>query len=832
MAPLTRWTLALTPPGACETPAQAALLIDWIDAAAPGTTAAALRAAGRPYDDLFGRDVWWRTTLEGAGPRTLRFKGLATLCEVWLDDRLLLASESMFLAHAVDVELKGGETLWLAFRALAPRLEAKLLRARWKTRITPRAGLRGVRTTLMGQMPGWQPQVDCVGPWRGVALVDRGPVRLDDVRIQAERTGAGGRLQVSIPPSPAHPGEGRDPVAGAKKPEIAISTPSSGPRSALGPGLRRDERMRGASVQCAGVSATVSPRPDGCLTATLDLPHVRPWQPATHGDQPLYPVTLDLDGETFDLGPVGFRSIAVDRGADGKGFGVVVNGEPVFARGACWTTPDLLTLTSTAEACEPALRLMVEAGMNMVRLPGVGAYEADAFYDLCDELGLMVWQDFAFANFDYPVQDPAFAALCESEARQLLARIAHRPSLAVLCGGSEIAQQAAMMGLPGAARTTPLADGLLADVAAELAPGLPYVPHSPGGGDLPFTVGEGVGHYYGVGAYRRPLEDARRAGVRFAAECLAFANVPQGDLDPNGPAWKAGVPRDVGADWDFDDVRDHYLRLLFGEDAAELRARDPRLYLDLSRRVSAEVMEATFAEWRRPASPTRGALVWTVQDVVPGAGWGVLDARGEPKAAYHGLKRALRPVQLSITDEGVDGLALHLLNETAAPVEAQLTLAALAEGARPVVRCGRAVVLPPRSAETISAFALLGAFYDFGLCYNFGSPAHDVVVARLAIEGGETIEAVHYPRGRRLPRPASAVAATLAAEGGAWVLTLATDRLVEALWLRVPGFRPSHDGFPLIPGAPRPLGLRPLAGAAARPSGVLYAEGGAVLARF
>ena len=264
ITPLTRWTLALTAPGACETPAQAAALTDWLAAAAPGTTAAALHAVGRPYEDLFGYDVWWRTTLEDAGSRTLRFDGLATLCEVWLDDNLLLASESMFLADAVDVELKGGEILWLAFRALSPRLAAKLPRARWKTRITSRAALRGVRTTLMGQMPGWQPPVDCVGPWREVALVERGPVRVDAVTLYSEWTGAGGRLSIQVRPP-----------------------------------LRR-----GGSLNCAGVSGKLVQDASGVLQATLDLPDVRPWWPATHGDQPLYPVTLTLDRETITLGRV------------------------------------------------------------------------------------------------------------------------------------------------------------------------------------------------------------------------------------------------------------------------------------------------------------------------------------------------------------------------------------------------------------------------------------------------------------------------------------------------------------------------------------------------
>ena len=306
--------------------------------------------------------------------------------------------------------------------------------------------------------------------------------------------------------------------------------------------------------------------------------------------------------------------------------------------------------------------------------------------------------------------------------------------------------------------------------------------------------------------------------------------MPYGDLPAYGSdAWKAGVPRDVGADWDFDDVRDHYLRELYGEDAATLAARDPALFADLSRATSAHVMEATLAEWRRPDSPTRGGVVWTLQDVVPGAGWGVLDAAGAPKAAWYRLKRAFRPVQLTITDEGVNGLALHVLNETAQAVEAELSLVALAEGARPVVRCARTLALTPRSAQTITAFDLLGAFFDFGHVYRFGPPAHDAVVARLAtLEGATLAQAVHYPLGRRLPRPAPTVTAILAAEGDGWMLTLETDRLVEEAWIGAPGLRPDDDGFALAPGLKTVVRLK-RSGPIADPAVTVRASGGAIL---
>ena len=212
----------------------------------------------------------------------------------------------------------------------------------------------------------------------------------------------------------------------------------------------------------------------------------------------------------------------------------------------------------------------------------------------------------------------------------------------------------------------------------------PYVPSAPWGGDLPFRTDRGVANYYGVGAYRRPLEDARRAEVRFASECLAFANVPDeagleglrvdGGLAVGGRL-EAGVPRDEGAGRDFDDVRDHYLERLFGVDPAELRRVDHDRYLELSRAASGEVMAETYGEWRRAGSPCQGALILWLKDLAPGAGWGVLDHRGEPKVAYHHLRRALAPVAVWSTDEGLGGIGVHVANDRPQPLAARLRVA-------------------------------------------------------------------------------------------------------------------------------------------------------------
>lgn len=797
------WRMILTPAGAIADPAGLDGLSGFIDAPVPGTVAGALERAGRfdrtapePLDHL---DAWYVLDLAGEvpGEAMLHFDGLATVAEVWWNGAPALSSDSMFVRHELPVTLTGRDRLVLCFRALKPHLEKRGPRARWRPQMITPQGLRLVRTTLLGRMPGWCPQVHAAGPWRPVRLLRPAPALPADVRIAARLEEDGtGRLDI------------RFRLDGAASPRI----------------------------ECAGMAVVATRDGEGRFAASLAIPEVAAWWPRTHGAPVLHDVHLVADGARHRLGRTGFRRIEIDRGADGRDFALHVNGTGIFCRGAVWTNADIVDLPGSRERYAPLLKLAADANMNMLRIGGTMTYETPDFFALCDELGLMVWQDFQFANFDYPANDPAFVENVRTEIAQFLEACAASPSLAVLCGGSEIDQQAAMLGLPESAWAGPLTREILPELAVAHRPDVPYVENSPGGGAMPFAPNAGVTHYYGVGAYCRPLEDARRAEVRFAAESLAFANVPEREtLDAHlpvpavhDPRWKARVPRDRGASWDFEDVRDHYLGLLYGEDPARLRREDAGRYLDLSRAVPGEVMEATFAEWRRPQSTCNGALVWTFQDLLPGAGWGVVDATGLPKSAWHALRRAFRPVQLVLSDEGTNGLDVHVINDGAEEQTLTLGLSCLRHGRQPVVGGRREVRLAPYSAKTLPATDLFGAFFDTTYAFRFGPPPHDVTVGRLVDGNGTVIaEAFHFPRGRAKALFSAMLSAELRQDDGEWLLELSTDRFVQSVAVEAEGFLPSDNWFHLAPGGVKVLRLAPRAGMdpAARPTGEIRGIG-------
>jgi beta-mannosidase len=389
-----------------------------------------------------------------------------------------------------------------------------------------------------------------------------------------------------------------------------------------------------------------------------------------------------------------------------------------------------------------------------------------------------------------------------------------------------------MMGLDPALGRDALWEERLPQILAQAEADCAYVRSTPCGGDLPFHPSRGVTHYFGVSGYFAPLEDARRADVRFAAECLAFANVPdEVEVPVHHPVWKSGVQRDagsgwdLGAGWDFDDVRDHYLQLLFEVDPVQLRRSDLSRYLELSRATSGEVMGEVMGEWRRAASRCRGALVLWLKDMLPGAGLGILDERGNPKVAYHHLRRALAPVAVWTTDEGVGGVAIHLANDRPDKLRATLRVALYRDLEAPVAKAAEDIELPPHGAAERSVEGLLGHFADAAWAYRFGPPAHDVIVVSLET-GGEPAQLLsqsfRFPAGRPRAREAAERLGLRARwrthpDGGA-SLTIETRRLAYGVRVHVPGFVADDDAFSVEPGGARLVRLTP-ASAGASPSG-------------
>jgi beta-mannosidase len=792
---LTDWSVASAAAGSVDHPDSLAPSdLQWLPLEAPGTAAAALRLAGLWTDESvidFDADDWWfRTSFPGesGSAGSIRFAGLATIADVWLNGEHVLHSEDMFIENTVAFIAAAQNDIVIVCRSLRQHLAKRRPRARWKTRLVEAQQLRWVRTCLLGRMPTWPPNAAPVGPWRPVEVVI-GATEFEVVRLRAGFANGVGRAEFT-----------------------GVYRGQTSPESA---------RLRiGDTTTDMLVTATNG---GWSVTGVVTDADVDGWFPATHGVPTMYPASMIVDvghEVLYDLGQVGFRSLEVDQ-VDGA-FRISVNDVPIFCRGACWVPIDPVGLWCTRDELRTALLQVVDAGMNMVRLTGTMVPEQDEFYELCDELGVLVWQDLMFANMEYPIGDPDFAAVVRSEVLQLLNRLDRHPSLTVVCGGSEVEQQAAMMGLDTGVFTNELGRSILANLVGEVLPDVQYVPCSPSGGVFAFTMSTGVSHYYGVSAYLRPLDDARRANVRFTSECLAFSNVPcpqsvdeflrDGERPCHAPRWKARVPRDRGTGWDFEDVRDHYVRTLFGVEPMQVRYADSDLYLDLGRAASCIAIESTVSEWRRARSSCDGALVFTLRDMIEGPGWGLIDAKGRPKSVYYAMARASSPLAVLLSDEGLNGLVAHVHNDRPSRFEGRVRARSFGMDGNLVADRISDVEVPAHGSQVISVDSLFDGFLDLTSAFRFGPPTIDVVsVDLLSCDDHVMSRSSFLPQGSaRVRTGAVHLGARAVRDGSAMRVVLTSNLFAYYVSIDAPGWMPEDSWFHLMPGEERLIVCRPV----------------------
>ncbi|MDO5367791.1 glycoside hydrolase family 2 protein [Kocuria sp.] len=768
-----------------------------IPARIPGTITGALRDAlgGSAVDEALAvaaeETAWeYRTRITTAGGlHKIRSRGVATVSELWVAGHRVKTSTSAFAPWDDVVRLPPGECdVALRLLPLSTVTVPRKPRAKWLSPLVSDRSLRWRRTPLIGHIdwPGARP---VLGPWGGlsaepVPAADRAPVidaRPRAVRTRVDESGVGTVL-VDLRVNPT----------GRTAESVRLSCAGAGVEVVV-----TDARTRGRDA----------------VTVELPVPNPRLWWPhamaAGQAAEPaLHEVRVEV-GDTTSSHRVGFRSVTAQPRADRAGLGLRVNGVPVFARGVVWAGADPFETAADPASVRMLLMRLRTAGATMIRLPGTGCYESDTFHDLCDELGLMVWQDVALGPLD-PPDDPGWRAQVSEEVRSLAARSAAHPSTVVISGGTEVIQAPVLAGRPAAEWTPdvlvediPRAVGAAgADVVvvasspcsdADLdAAARAYEAGAAASAERPVTIAEpvttavvhspvdatdGVCHYFGVGAYGRALEDARSSGVRFAAECLAFAVPPEpatvreqfgtdGPLDhpDRAAAWQAGLARDPGAAWTFEDTTMRYVQRLFLDRdsdpnatlAAPARAADETALathagrLDYQRAALAHVFQRALAHWRRSDSPCRGALILASHSTAPGAGWGVLDAAGRPTAAWYGMRRACAPTTVCFLPEGGNGLSVHLWHDGPGELSATLrwTVATVQGGCQQPIEV--AVTVPARGGRVLRGDLADGTFRDLDNAYGFGAREYEGIRAELVASDGTVLATdVHLSGGPR-----------------------------------------------------------------------------------
>ncbi|MBP1561753.1 MAG: glycoside hydrolase family 2 protein [Oscillospiraceae bacterium] len=627
----------------------------------PGSLYSALIEAGKipdPYfgenqyevgalsdtDCIFERSFTADKELMACGKIYLRFKGIDTVAEVYLNGKLVGNAENMHRTYEYDVTecIKSGENT-LTVKIFSP---VKYIRERQEKN---RAW--GVNSTMDGfpqirkahYMFGWDwgPQLPDMGIWRDVELVGVKGGRIESVYVRQEHRSSSVKLAFDTSIS--------DISSDKLRMDIVITSP-------------------GGEENLISVSANKSEISVGCVITNPML-----WNVRGYGKQNLYMVRVMLfdgdepvDKQEFNIG---LRTVEVCRDADenGEEFCFKVNGVKIFAMGANYIPEDQILPRCSADRTRELLKSCAAANYNMIRVWGGGIYPDEYFYDMCDRLGLLVWQDFAFACAVYNANE-SFSENIVGEFIDNVMRLRNHASLGMWCGNNEIESAIQYWGIPVTEAQKQdylrIFEYLIPEVIRRYDPQRFYWPSSPssgGGFDESSAPHRGDSHYWDVWHNLKPFGDYRKHIFRFCSE-YGFESIPsiktveefadKKDWNLCSPVMEAHQKCDAG-----NEKMLYYLAQM---------VHYPYSFEGLvyaTQLVQAEAIRTNVEHMRRNRGRCMGSLYWQVNDSNPVISWSSIDYFGRWKALHYYAKRFYAPVLCSVDDTDKEKLTVNISNE-------------------------------------------------------------------------------------------------------------------------------------------------------------------------
>lgn len=498
------------------------------------------------------------------------------------------------------------------------------------------------------------------------------------------------------------------------------------------------------TVTLAGKTARadvkVSAEHGGKATLSLDVGKPDLWWPAGHGAQPLYEAVVAIPGDTVRRN-IGFRTLEVvtEKDAVGASMFFRVNGIDIFAKGANWIPADSLPAAITPERIDALLSAAVEANMNMVRLWGGGFYEFDAFYDACDRLGLLIWQDMMFSCSQYP-STPDFLEEVDAELRYQIKRLSSRPSIAIWCGDNEVIGSLTWFEISRNNRDRYLVNydrlnRVIDKAVQDTDPDRRFWPSSPCNGDMDYGDAwhddrSGDLHFWDVWHSNKNFEHYYTVQPRFCSE-FGFQSFPSMTgirAFAGGPEnWNATSPvmefhqRDGAGNSRIIDTMARYFRVPSGFES----------FVYLSQLQQAMAIETAVRYWRSLKPHSMGALYWQLNDVWPAVSWSSIDHSLAWKTLHYHAKRFFAPVALAA--RMLDGkLVVRAINDRHGAVTLETRLRSFdLEGTLIDERHAKGQVPPDRAIEimAITAPVAQDRFYVIDAKVDgVASPEHQLVV--------------------------------------------------------------------------------------------------------
>jgi beta-mannosidase len=643
----------------------------WLDALVPGSVYNDLLAAGKMedpfyreneykalelcnYDYEYERSFTVGRDILSCDKIVLLCEGLDTLSEVSINGRNIISTDNMHRIYEIDIKdfLKEGENLiHVLFKspveyALRKQKEFPLLNSGDAVE-----GISHLRKAHCMFGWDWGPKLPDMGIWRNISIRAYNNGRIEDVYITQKHEESKVDLDV----------------------RVRIQNWSS---SQLGV-LVKVTAPDGSTIE----EKIVTDKNEEHISVTVRNPEL--WWPNTFGKQPLYNIEVALLREDNLLESkslrIGLRTLTVKREKDqwGESFEFEINGISIFSMGADYIPEDNILGRCSRERTEKLIKSCIEANFNSIRVWGGANYPEDYFFDLCDEYGLIVWQDLMFACGIYRMTDD-FKENIKQEAIDNIKRIRHHASLGLWCGNNE--QEVAWVEWGWSQRWSASLKAdyikqfevLLPEVAKEVDPNTFYwlaSPSSTGSFDKPNDENYGDMHYWGVWHGREPFTAYRKHYPRYMSEfgIEAFPSVKTIETFT--------IPEDRNI---FSPVMESHQKCASGNEKILYYIAEnykyPKDFSSLiyaSQLIQAEGLRYGVEHWRRNRGRCMGAIYWQLNDCWPVASWASIDYFGRWKALHYSAKKFFSPILISACEEGTD-VSLHVSNETLKAVNGTL----------------------------------------------------------------------------------------------------------------------------------------------------------------
>lgn len=595
----------------------------------------------------------------------LECDGLDTIADITLNGHVLGHVDNMHIAYRFDVTDKlTPSTNSLNIKFYSPVNYAKPLVEK-EPLMSPGDSIPGaiyVRKSASQWGWDWGPKIPTSGIWRSIRLAGYNIGRIEDVRIrQFHRNSGSVTLTVEVG------------IEKFRRAAIGVIVRLTHPDGQV------EEQL------CKLISSRAK-----CSFA-IDKPRL--WWPNGYGDQPLYCVQAELvegalGGNRRAQGTVlhsvtrrvGLRTIEVDQSKDkhGRSFAFVVNGVRIFAKGANWIPADQFPSRISDDHYRHLISSAAKANMNMLRVWGGGIYEDDRFYDLCDEYGILVWQDFMYACAQYPT-DKAYLENYRAEAEYNVTRLRGRACLALWCGNNEM-EWFLGNGVGGDQNQhwrkayAKVFHDLLMSVCSRLDPDTLYWPSSPSNGmHRPFVDPNsglaGDCHYWDVWHARKPPTAYREVYARFLSE-FGLQSLPPletikqftsgQDLNLTSYVMECHQKNRAG-----NALLLHYVAEMFR------LPRNFEMMCYVTQLANAEAIRIGVEHWRRDRGRCMGTLYWQIDDCYPTISGASLDYYGRWKALHYAARRFFAPILLSVHEHETSA-EIHVTNDTTKPAKIEV----------------------------------------------------------------------------------------------------------------------------------------------------------------